>query len=260
MIRPLIMGIFWGTVLPALICCEFAIGQVTDRRWEFEVASVKPAAPDGTGDPTARGGPGTSDPGQVTYERTWLQRLVADAYGVRVDQVSGPDWMKSEGYSVVAKIPPDTTEDQFHAMLQNLLADRFHLTFHHQTKTPPVYILSVASGGPKLTPASADPNAATAPPAPLTCQASDKNRFPALAPGRTKAPRWCPSMAYYTYRQTMGEFALGLGNLLSMSNGDGVIRGGPPAPFVVDETGLAGRFEFKLEFAGTVFPSSPALI
>jgi uncharacterized protein (TIGR03435 family) len=45
-----------------------------------------------------------------------------------------------------------------------------------------------------------------------------------------------------------------------MSNGDGIIRGGPPAPFVVDETGLTGRFEFTLEFAGSIFPSSPAQV
>ena len=47
---------------------------------------------------------------------------------------------------------------------------------------------------------------------------------------------------------------------MNMSNGDGIIRGGPPAPFLVDETGLTGRFEFKLEFAGSIAPSSPAVV
>jgi uncharacterized protein (TIGR03435 family) len=185
---------------------------------------------------------------------------VADAYGVRVDQVSAPDWIKSEEYSMVAKIPPNTTKDQFHAMLQNLLAQRFHLTLHHETKTLPVYILSVAPDGPKLKPASADPNVAAATPATPTCEASEKNHFPGLRPGRTEAHRWCESMAYYTYRQTMAEFALGLGTLVSMSNGDGATRGSPPQPFVVDETGLTERFEFALEFAGSIVPSSPALV
>jgi uncharacterized protein (TIGR03435 family) len=267
MIRPLIIWErFWGTVLAALICCEFAIGQVADKRWEFEVASVKPAPPYHGEATFPRGGPGTSDPGQVTYERTWLPNLAADAYQVRLDQVSAPAWMKSEAYSIVAKIPPNTTKDQFHLMLQNLLAERFHLRLHHETKTLPVYILSVAPGGPRLKPASTDPNVAAAAPATPTCEASEKNHFPELGPGRTEAHRWCEfvdredSMAYYTYRQTMAEFAPGLGILVSMSNGDGIIGGGPPVPFVVDETGLAGRFEFTLEFAGSIVPSSPAVV
>ena len=88
-------------------------------------------------------------------------------------------------------------------------------------------------------------------------QVSEKNHFPVLLPGRTETHRWCPSMAYYTFRQTMAEFALGLGTLVSMSNGDGIIKGGPPAPLVFDETGLTGRFEFKLEFAGSILPTSP---
>jgi uncharacterized protein (TIGR03435 family) len=254
MIRPII-----GTVVAALIWCEFAIGQVTDKRWEFEVASVKPAPPNPGGDTVPRGGPGTNDPGQITYPYIGLPNLVAEAYGVRLDQVSGPDWMKGEAYSIVAKITPNTTKEQFNLMLQNLLAERFHLTLHHETKALPVYILSVVPDGPKLKPASADPNAGTAAPFP-TCEASEKNHFPGLLPGRTETHRWCSSMAYYTYRQTMAEFALGLGTLVSMSNGDGIISGGPSAPFVADETGLTGRFEFQLEFAGTVFPSSPAVI
>jgi uncharacterized protein (TIGR03435 family) len=187
-----------------------------------------------------------------------LANLVSDAYGVRLDQVSGPDWTKTESYSIVAKIPPNTTRDQFNLMLQNLLAERFHLTLHHEPNTLPVYILSVAPGGPKLTPA--DAHAAAAPPAAASCAGIESNHFPALRPGRALALLWCPGTAYYTYRQTMAEFALGLGYLVNMSNGDGLITGGPPAPFVIDETGLTGRFEFKLEFGGSIVPSSPGLV
>jgi len=247
------------TVLAALIWCEFAVGQVADKRWEFEVASVKPVSPDSTVETASFGGPGTSDPELVTYGRTWLRNLVSDAYGVRYDQVSVPDGMKAEAYSIVAKIPPNTTKDQFNLMLRNLLAERFHLTLHHETKVRPVYILSVAPGGPKLRPASAEPNAATVASTAPPCEGSGKNRFPGLRPGRTESHDWCPGVAYYTYRQTMAEFALGLGYLVSMSNGDGILGKGPPAPFVVDETGLTERFEFTLEFAGSVLPSSPAL-
>ncbi|HWC98373.1 MAG TPA: TIGR03435 family protein [Candidatus Sulfopaludibacter sp.] len=247
-----------GAILAVLIWCEFATGRVTDQSWEFEVASVKPAPPNGVGDTNSRGGPGTSDPGQVTYERTWLRNLVADAYGVRADQITGPDWINTEAYTIAAKIAPDTTRDQFKEMLRNLLAERFHLTLHHEPKTVPVYVLSVAPGGPSLKRASAD--STTAAPVTPTCDPRQENRFPTLRPGRLEALQWCPGMAYYHYRKTMAEFAPGLGPLINMSNGDGILRGGPPAPFVVDETGLTDRFEFTLEFAGSIFPSSPAQV
>lgn len=246
--------------LAVLAWCQCAAGQVADKRAEFEVASVKPAPPAGSGDMMSRGGPGTSDPGQVTYERTWLRNLVADAYAVRIDQVSGPEWVNSEAYTIVAKIPPHTTRQQFREMLQSLLAERFRLTLHHETKTVPVYVLSVAPGGPKMQRAGADTNAAIAATAAPTCDAKSEARFPSLRPGKSQALQWCPGMAYYTYRQTMPEFALGLGPLVNMSNGDGIIRGGPPAPFVADETGLTDRFEFRLEFAGSIFPSSPTQV
>jgi uncharacterized protein (TIGR03435 family) len=246
-------------VLAALIWCEFAVGQVADQHWEFEVASVKPAPPDSTVETGSFGGPGTSDPELVTYGRTWLRSLVSDAYGVRFDQVSVPDWTKSQPYTIVAKIPPYTTRDQFNLMLRNLLAERFHLMLHHETKVQNVYILSVAPGGPKLTPASAEPDAATAASATRPCEGTGKDRFPALRTGRTESHDWCPGVAYYTYRQTMAEFALGLGTLVNMSNGDGILSKGPPRPFVVDETGLTERFEFTLEFAGSILPASPAL-
>ncbi len=167
-----------GAILALLLCRQLATGQTTDKRWEFEVASVKPAPANGNADTTPRGGPGTSDPGQITYERTWLRYLVADAYAVRTDQVSGPDWTKTEAYSIVAKIPPNTTRDKFNLMLRNLLAERFHLTIHRETKMEPVYVLLVAPDGPKLKRASADSAAAAAAPDTRTCDAKAENRFP----------------------------------------------------------------------------------
>src|ERR1035441_4314243 len=139
-----------ATVLAALMCCASLNGQTADRRPAFEVASVRPAPPfvDGT-DFSMHGGPGTDDPGQITYPYTWLGRLLTLAYGVAFDQISGlPDWSETQAYSIVAKMPPNTTKDQFNLMLQNLLAERFHLTLPHVTKDFTVYSLLVAKGGP----------------------------------------------------------------------------------------------------------------
>jgi uncharacterized protein (TIGR03435 family) len=112
-----------------------------------------------------RGGSGTDDPGQFTAPSVSLGTLLETAYGVRFDQISGPDWLMSEQYSISAKIPPNVTKDQFHLMLQNLLAERFHLTLHHGTKDFPAYELLVANGGPKMKPSPPVADAATAPPA-----------------------------------------------------------------------------------------------
>lgn len=232
-----------GSSLFALLCCAF--GQSSDSRLEFEAASVKPAPPYHGEVVDRRGGPGTSDPRQVIYPRTWLPTLVAEAYGVRTDQVSGPDWVKTEAYSIVANIPPNTTKQEFNLMLRTLLAERFHLALRHEPKTTSVYVLSVAAGGPKLRPSPADENAPV----------ESSGRFPTLAPGKTVA-LWWRERAFYTYRQTMAEFAFGLGPLVNMSNGDGIVRGSPPIPFIVDETGLKGRFDFTLEFAGSPMPSA----
>jgi uncharacterized protein (TIGR03435 family) len=75
------------------------------------------------------------------------------AYGVKDYQIAGPDWLNSAGYDVVATIPHDATEAQLPLMLQTLLAERFKLTLHHETKDLPVYALVVGKNGPKLKPA-----------------------------------------------------------------------------------------------------------
>jgi uncharacterized protein (TIGR03435 family) len=129
----------------------------------FDVASVKPAAPVASRMPAAlpvaiqeqmrmSGGPGTKDPERITYNGVSLKMLLKRAYDINLDQISGPDWLDSERYDIVAKVSPGTTSEQFRLMLQNLLAERFELRQHRETKTLPVYLLTVAKHGPKLEP------------------------------------------------------------------------------------------------------------
>ena len=233
-----------ATVLPLLMCSAPAAAQPLPSRPSFEVASIKPAPPPVNGaDYRMRGGPGTSDPGQISCPRVGMLDLLMKAYGVRMDQVSGPDWIHTEVYSISAKVPPNTTRDQFNLMLQNLLAERFHLKLHHESREFPVYWLLVAKGGPKLTASSPD---------------AARKGFPVLAPGAKVATATGTGPLYgtvrSTHRQTMAEFADGLGAMVNMSNGDGIARGSPPPAHVFDKTGLSGEFEFTLEFAGSVLP------
>src|ERR1035438_5651264 len=115
--------------------------------------------------PLCRRGPGTEDPGRITAARATLANLLTRAYDVRYDQISGPLWLNdgSYAYAIDATIPPNTTKDQFRLMLQNLLAERFHLKLHHQAQARSGYELTVAPGGPKLKPWK--PSAKPGPPA-----------------------------------------------------------------------------------------------
>ena len=58
--------------------------------------------------------------------------------------------MDSERFDVRAKVPPDTTPDQVNLMLQKLIADRFRMTIHRETKELPIYALVLGKNGHKL--------------------------------------------------------------------------------------------------------------
>jgi uncharacterized protein (TIGR03435 family) len=96
------------------------------------------------------------EPGRITWFNTNLGQLIEMAYGVKHHQVSGPDWMVNWGstdrYDVVATAGKPVSADEIKRMLGPLLAERFHLTFHRETRELPVFALIVAKGGPKLLP------------------------------------------------------------------------------------------------------------
>jgi bla regulator protein BlaR1 len=77
-----------------------------------------------------------------------LNSLIQAAYNVTHFQIEGSsDWVLTDRYEIDARTPVDATPDQKRAMLQSLLADRFHLALRRETRTLPVYELVVASSG-----------------------------------------------------------------------------------------------------------------
>jgi uncharacterized protein (TIGR03435 family) len=116
----------------------------------FEAASVKPAAPstDGNVRRLFKG-----DAGRIDYQNVTLKGLIMRAYGVKDYQITGPDWLDSNGYDIVATIPHNATGAELPRMLQTLLAERFKLSLRHETRELPVYALVVRKNGPKLQPA-----------------------------------------------------------------------------------------------------------
>jgi uncharacterized protein (TIGR03435 family) len=127
----------------------FAAGlqaQTPNPRPAFEVASIKP-------NNTASGHHGSDGSrGQIAFENMPLLRLIARAYDVQPFQVSGPDWLASEFFDIVAKYPAGATNEERAGMLRTLLEDRFKLAVHRESKEMPGYALVVAKSGFKLKP------------------------------------------------------------------------------------------------------------
>lgn len=137
-----------------------AFAQTPAQSLKFEVASVRLSPAGTSGGITMRGGPGTNDPNRVTIERASLESLILIAYDIQTFQVTGPDWLignfgpNAVKVDVNATLPPGTTKEQFHIMLQNLLVDRFRLVIRRQKKEMPIYELMLAKNGPKFSPAA----------------------------------------------------------------------------------------------------------
>jgi len=113
----------------------------------FEVASIKPSPPDATDRSLS-----TKRGGRLSTSNATVKQLVYFAYGVMPFQVSGgPDWVGSDGFDIEAKpADPNAPKEQIRQMAQKLLADRFRLKVHTETRELPVYALVVGKHGTKL--------------------------------------------------------------------------------------------------------------
>src|SRR5580698_8026217 len=199
------------TCVVLILACAYCPAQ-SEQSPHFEAASIKPAA----GPEMFSGGPGA---GRATFEgTTTLDNLISMAYDLGLGHLRGPSWISTERYAVNTRYPSGTTEEQFRQMLANLLAEHLGLVVHRVTKEVSGYELSVAPGGPKLTPAGD------------------------LRPGMSWDSRKDGSMTHMTFRQTaMAFLEYQVSSILSgSSEPDEVIP-------VIDRTGLTGHFDFDLE-------------
>jgi uncharacterized protein (TIGR03435 family) len=103
-------------------------------------------------------------PDRVVGRNVSLKSLIVEAYHVQPFQVTGgPGWLDLDEFDLDARAGGRATKDQLRSMLVALLAERFHLTLHRDTKEMRVYALSVDKGGPKLHPATGDLRPTTSP-------------------------------------------------------------------------------------------------
>jgi uncharacterized protein (TIGR03435 family) len=81
-------------------------------------------------------------PGGATFRNVSLREVIAAAYGLKEYQIAGPSWLSSDGYEIIAKTGAPASGDQLKSMLQGLLAERFHMKSHRDSKEQPVYALT----------------------------------------------------------------------------------------------------------------------
>jgi uncharacterized protein (TIGR03435 family) len=124
--------------LGVLLAAALGFGQAT-----FDVASVKPAVPDAFG---SSGEDGRN--GLLKVYNVSLKRCIRYAYDIPETQiVGGPNWVDELRYDIVARVDRRATEPELLKMLQPLLADRFKLSFHRETRLMAGYVLTAAKGG-----------------------------------------------------------------------------------------------------------------
>jgi len=140
-------------IFPCFLTAGFLLGtalaQPPAQPLKFDVTSIKPANPD------AGQSSMTIDPGgNLNVTNMPLRAVIRFAYDIRGFQLSsGPGWIGTERYDIAGKPArgPHAAEPEAEKeMVRGLLADRFGLVVHHETKEQQVYVLSVARNGPKL--------------------------------------------------------------------------------------------------------------
>ena len=210
-----------------------------DENLVFEVVSIKLAPPDDGRNVRSV----TGDSSQRSYENTTLYGLVAEAYPwPEFYQVVGQvpqDGPAAQHYNVIVKIPPGTTKPQYKIMMRNMLAQRFGLTAHRETREFAGYDLVIAKGGPKLKDAAEFTGAPT-PPDPSKPLELDPEGFPNL-----NYPTWV------TYN-TIGANGVPLARLTAraqpVSALVSTVQNATREP-IYDKTGLTGKYDFKLEYS-----------
>ena len=201
-----------------LICCAVsavAVGQPSTPAPAFDVASVRPSqhnvGPDYNNQLTYA-------PGEMTAKNVTIKRLVADAYQLQMDQILGPSWLDQNEYDIEAKTTTAATKQQLAAMIQILLAERFHLVQHSETREMRVYVLVAEKSGAKIHPADGD------------------------------AP--APSTSGFHFHGDMRQLADLLAVQLSIpatNNPSSPVRASTSRIPVLDKTGMPGIFDFNVD-------------
>jgi len=212
-------------------------------RLVFDAASIKS---NNSADPRASLQPLPG--GRFTTTNIPIRAVIRFAYEVQDFQLEGgPTWLAGDRYDIVAKADGDPPAAEMRLMVQSLLADRFGLRVHRETREQPAYALVLSRNdrklGPQLRPTQAD-CAGQPPPIQLG--------GPPLAPGASPRCSYLgptPGASFATGRATMAFRGLTM---------DGLARFLMPMlrRSVVDRTGLTGYFDGDFD-PSAEFPPPP---
>jgi uncharacterized protein (TIGR03435 family) len=212
----------------------------------FDVVSVKvskPSVPANTNVPLGPGDAFAPTGGYFSANNFPLISYIAFAYKLmgtqaRDLQEQSPAWIGTDRFDIQARVEGSPGKDQMRVMMRSLLADRFKLVIHLETRQLPVAALVVAKEGqlgPQIQPHPADsPCPLDAPPAAIV----PDGRFPVLCGGLLQVP---PSVA--------GRLRFGGRNVTIAFIATSLSGGTSSGRTMVDRTGLEGKFDFNLEWS-----------
>jgi uncharacterized protein (TIGR03435 family) len=213
----------------------------------FEVASIRPNK---SGD--GRVMIGMQPGGRYTATNVPLRQLIVQAYGVQQAQlIGGPDWIRNDRFDIVAKADreltpgppqPGVTPPQ-QLMLRALLAERFKLAVHNETRELPVYALVLARSdktlGPKMKVSTTDCAALMA--------GRGRASGPPPGPPDPTQPMQCGM------RMGPGILSAGSMTIAQLINS----LTGPAQRIIVDRTGLTERYDAEMTYTPDQMPSGP---
>jgi uncharacterized protein (TIGR03435 family) len=242
------------SLLPSIgVALLLAAGSLPGQTPTFEVASVKlsePITPAMVASGKLHAGM-KIDGKRVDIGNFGLMQLICKAYDVKAYQVSGPSWLKTVGLSaqrfdIVANLPEGATKEQVPQMLQALLAERFKLVIHRQSKDQAVYAMVIGKGGLKIEesqPPAASPDGAAPNPAVTgssSVSVSQTKGGAVVSDGSGKQQKMTPSpdgksMRFEIWGATLAELAEGLSPMVDHP--------------IVDMTGLTGKYHVTLDIS-----------
>jgi bla regulator protein BlaR1 len=237
----------------AAIAGPVALGALHAPRLRAQSIAIDAGTPDfvsvsikanRSGDSRSR--PMTMADGRLRATNQPLRDLIRSSYGAQVE--GGPDWLASGRFDIEARAEGNPTRTQLNAMLRKLLADRFHLVAHTDTRTVPVYALVLARSdgalGPQIRP-SACTGGETPSVVPVVPRLVDPNNdLEALSPP--------PCGVVRTRRGTLVARGVTM---------EGLAMGGLSTILdrkVVDRTGLTGRYDLNAGWTPAPGPPKPA--
>jgi uncharacterized protein (TIGR03435 family) len=220
----------------AFCICTLPVFAQTNARPEFEVASIKPTASDQRGSLIVPNGEG------INFINFTLRQLIMQAYRILLFQVSGgPSWIDSEHYDISAKTEASQNPNEISSMLQALLADRFQLKLHRETKEMPGYALVVARKDGKLGRGLVEAKEGG-------CKEFVPGQpLPRFEPGKTP-PLGCGGL--WMAATSLKASAISMDQLAPMF-------ARTFGRTVVDKTGLTGKFDIDMDWTPDASPRAP---